>query len=131
MQLVASAALLGRTIDRALAEASLRKVAGPNSGPLGLDDVIDSVAQFFGVRRSELASRSRRRASLRPRQLAMYLCRQFTDASMSEIGRALGRDHPAVANALRAVERAMLERAPLRYQVEELAARLERRTARR
>ncbi len=131
MQLVASAALLGRTIDLALAEASLRKVAGPNSGPLGLDDVIDSVAQFFGVRRSELASRSRRRASLRPRQLAMYLCRQFTDASLSEIGRALGRDHPAVANALRAVERAMLERAPLRYQVEELAARLERRTARR
>jgi len=60
----------------------------------------------------------------------MYLCRQFTSASLSEIGRALGRDHPAVANALRAVERAMLERAPLRYQVEELAARLERRAKR-
>jgi chromosomal replication initiation ATPase DnaA len=61
----------------------------------------------------------------------MYLCRQFTSASLSEIGRALGRDHPAVANALRAVERALLERAPLRYQVEELAARLERRAGRR
>ncbi len=128
MQLVASGTLLGRPIDRALAEASLRKIAGPSSNALKLDDVIDSVALFFGVRRSELASRSRRRTSLRPRQLAMYLCRQYTDASLSEIGRALGRDHPAVANALRAVERAMLERAPLRYQVEELAARLERRT---
>jgi chromosomal replication initiator protein len=127
MQLVASAALLGRPIDRALAENALRKVAGPAGAALTLDDVIDSVAQFFGARRSDLASRSRRRATLRPRQLAMYLCRQFTNASLSEIGRALGRDHPAVANALRAVERAMLERAPLRYQVEELAARLERR----
>jgi chromosomal replication initiator protein len=126
MQLVASAALLGRTIDRALAENALRKVAGPNGGALSVDDVIDSVAQFFGVRRSDLASRSRRRATLRPRQLAMYLCRQYTSASLSEIGRALGRDHPAVANALRAVERAMLERAPLRYQVEELSARLGR-----
>jgi chromosomal replication initiator protein len=127
MQLVASAALLGRPIDRALAENALRKVAGPAGAALTLDDVIDSVAQFFGVRRSDLASRSRRRTTLRPRQLAMYLCRQFTNASLSEIGRALGRDHPAVANALRAVERALLERAPLRYQVEELAARLERR----
>jgi chromosomal replication initiator protein len=131
MQLVASAALLGRPIDRALAEMSLRKVAGATGAALTLDDVIDSVAQFFGVRRSELASRSRRRATLRPRQLAMYLCRQFTDASLAEIGRCFGRDHPAVANALRVVERALLERAPLRYQVEELAARLERRAGKR
>jgi chromosomal replication initiator protein len=130
MQLVSSAVLLGRKIDRALAESALRKVAGPNGGALSIDEVIDSVALFFGVRRADLASRSRRRATLRPRQLAMYLCRQYTNASLSEIGRALGRDHPAVANALRAVERALLERAPLRYQVEELAARLERRTRR-
>jgi len=131
MQLVASAALLGRAVDRALTEAALRKVAGPSGAALTADDVIDTVAQFFGVRRADLASRSRRRATLRPRQLAMYLCRQYTNASLSEIGRALGRDHPAVANALRAVERALLERAPLRYQVEELAARLDRRTGRR
>jgi chromosomal replication initiator protein len=131
MQLVASAALLGRPIDRALAESALRKVAGPTGAALGIDQVIDSVAQFFGLRRSELASRSRRRATLRPRQLAMYLCHRYTNASLSEIGRALGRDHPAVANALRAVERLLLERAPLRYQVEELAARLDRSSARR
>jgi chromosomal replication initiator protein len=131
MQLVASAALLGRPVDRALAESALRKLAGATRTALTLDDVIDTVAQFFGVRRAELASRSRRRATLRPRQLAMYLCRQFTEASLSEIGRALGRDHPAVANALRAVERALLERAPLRYQVQELAARLQRLGGRR
>ena len=127
MQLVASSVLLGSKIDRALAENALRKVAGPSGAAHSLDDVIDCVAQFFGLRRSELASRSRRRATLRPRQLAMYLCRQYTNASLSEIGRALGRDHPAVANALRAIERALLERAPLRYQVEELSARLQRR----
>jgi len=131
MQLVASAALLGRSIDRLLAEAALRKVAGPSGAALTPDDVIDSVAQFFGVRRADLASRSRRRATLRPRQLAMYLCRQYTSASLSEIGRALGRDHPAVANALRVVERAFLERAPLRYQLEELAARLDRKAGKR
>jgi chromosomal replication initiator protein len=131
MQLVASAALLGRSIDRSLAEAALRKVAGPSGAALTPDDVIDSVAQFFGLRRADLACRSRRRATLRPRQLAMYLCRQYTSASLCEIGRALGRDHPAVAHAVRVIERALLERAPLRYQLEELAARLDRKAGKR
>ena len=38
----------------------------------------------------------------------------------------LDRDHPAVSNAVKVVERKILERAPLRYQVEELSARLDR-----
>lgn len=128
IQVVASATLLTRPIDRKLVEASLRKV-GHCAAEESLDmaAVIDCVASFFGRRPEELASRSRRRDILLPRQLAMYLCRRYTDASLSEIGRAFGRDHPAVANAIRQIERRMLERAPLRYQVEELAARLERR----
>ena len=127
IQLVTSASLLGQRVDRALAEAALRKIVSMEErAALGIDEVVGCVVTFFGVARHQLASRSRRRDVLVPRQLAMYLCRRYTDASLSEIGRALGRDHPAVANAIRVVERGILERAPLRYQVEELAARLER-----
>jgi chromosomal replication initiation ATPase DnaA len=54
----------------------------------------------------------------------MYLCHRYTSATWTEIGRALGRDLPAVRNAIRKVEREILERAPLRYQVEAIAARL-------
>jgi hypothetical protein len=57
----------------------------------------------------------------------MYLCRRYTNASLSEIGRYFGRKHASVANAIQKVERDILARAPLRYQVEELAARLEGR----
>jgi chromosomal replication initiation ATPase DnaA len=56
----------------------------------------------------------------------MYLCQRYTDAPQVAIARAFGRDHPSVANAVRRVERALLERAPLRYQVEELTNRLDR-----
>jgi chromosomal replication initiator protein len=87
--------------------------------------VIESVAAFFRATPSQLASRSRRRDVLVPRQLAMYLCRRYTDASLSEIGAAFGRDHPAVSNAVRVVEQRMLERAPVRYQVEALCERLD------
>jgi chromosomal replication initiator protein len=69
--------------------------------------------------------RSRRRDVLLPRQLAMYLCHRYTDASLSVIGSALGRDHSAAANAVRKVERQILESAPLRYQVEALCSRLD------
>ena len=88
--------------------------------------VIAEVARFFGTSPEAMASRSRRRDVLVPRQLAMYLCRRYTDHTLSEIARAFDRDHPAVSNAVKVVERAILERAPLRYQVEELASRLER-----
>jgi chromosomal replication initiator protein len=128
IQLVATASLLKRPIDLALTEAALRKVADPRSpsGVVAMDLVIRTVADFFGVPLGELSSRSRKRSILVPRQLAMFLSHRYSHASLTEIGRALGRDHPAVRNAIQVVERAILERAPLRYQVEELAARIER-----
>jgi len=134
IQLVATASLLGRRIDRALAEAAVRKVrpALPTEPrPLEPEEVIAVAAAFFGTTPAALASRSRRRDVLRPRQLAMYLCRRYTDASLARIGRAFDRDHPAVSHAVATVERQILERAPLRYQVEALATRLEERTGRR
>ena len=130
-QLVASASLLGRTVDRELTDAALRKVSEPHTARREPDAVIACVAAFFGVSRAQLASRSRGERFRQPRQLAMYLCRRYTDASLSEVGRSFGRGHAAVANAVQKIERGVLERAPLRYQVEELAARLEgRREAR-
>jgi chromosomal replication initiator protein len=129
IQLVATASLLKKPIDLELTDAALRKVADPcsQSGAIGVDAVIRTVAEFFGVTLEQLSSRSRRRSILVPRQLAMFLSRRYTDASLAEIGRALGRDHPSVRNAIQVVERAILERAPLRYQIEELASRIERR----
>ena len=127
IQLVAMASLLKRPIDRELTEAALRKLAAPEPrGRLDATSVIRTVALFFGMAPEALAARSRRRDVLIPRQLAMYLCRRYTSLPLVEIARAFDRDHPAVSNAIRVVERTILERAPLRYQVEELSARLDR-----
>jgi chromosomal replication initiator protein len=128
IQLVASASLLGRPIDTELTRRALHKLApvDPARPALEVGAVVRAVAAFFGTTPEALAARSRRRDVLLPRQLAMYLCREYTSAPLAEIARAFGRDHPSVANAVRQVERGILERAPLRYQVEELAARLER-----
>ncbi|MGH0036012.1 MAG: DnaA ATPase domain-containing protein [Myxococcota bacterium] len=128
IQLVTTATLLKRSIDLDLTREALAKKcgAGPESpsGPR-VEDVIGVVSTFFKTTRQTLCSRSRRRDILVPRQLAMYLSHRYTDASLTEIGRALGRDHPAVKNAVQKVERGVLERAPLRYQVESLCERLD------
>lgn len=126
-QVVAMSSLLKRPIDTDLTLAALRKVSPGADAPRRIEvrDVVEAVASFFQKRPDELAARSRRRDVLVPRQLAMFLCRRYTDAPLAAIGAALGRDHSAVANAVRVVERAMLERVPLRYQVEALSARLD------
>ncbi|UCE84741.1 MAG: chromosomal replication initiator protein DnaA [Deltaproteobacteria bacterium] len=128
IQLVVSASLLKRAIDLELTEAALRKLApdlASRRRSLEMRTVIGAVSAFFQVSAGALASRSRRRDVLLPRQLAMYLCRRYTDASLPAIGHAFGRKHSSVANAIACVERAILERAPLRYQVEAICERLD------
>jgi chromosomal replication initiator protein len=128
IQLVTTASLLKRPIDLELTRMALHKLAplALPARPLRVEAIVEVVASFFGIRREAMASRSRRRDVLVPRQLAMYLCRRYTEEPLDGIARAFDRNHPAVSNAVKVVERAILERAPLRYQVEELSARLDR-----
>jgi chromosomal replication initiator protein len=126
IQIVASASLLKRSIDLDLVESALRKVL-PRAIAAGVDAerVVATVATAFQTTPDALASRTRRREVLVPRQLAMYLCTRYTDTSLQRIGELFGRNHTAVASAVRAIERGLLERAPLRYKIEALIARLD------
>lgn len=126
IQIVTTASLMKRTIDLTLTRESLdRTTPRPTRPRPTLDAIIKAVAAFFQTTPEVLASRSRRRDVLIPRQLAMYFSHRYTDASLSQIGHALGRDHPSVRNAISRIERTILERAPLRYKVEALSERLQ------
>lgn len=130
IQVVTTASLLGRPIDAGLVQEAIDLKSGgrPGAAPrrLAVEEIVRIVATFFGKRPEELASRSRRRDVLVPRQLAMALAHRHTDASLGEIGRALGRDHPSVRNAIQRIERQVLEHAPIRYQLEALSERIDR-----
>jgi chromosomal replication initiator protein len=128
IQLVTTASLLKKPIDRALTAEALAKQGAdrPESLPqLEIAGVVKLVASSFQTTQEEMSSKSRRKQVLIPRQLAMYLCRRYTDASLADIGCAFGRDHPSVRNAISKIERAILEKAPLRYQVEALVEKLD------
>jgi len=129
IQVVTTSSLLGHPIDLELTREAiaLKTAAHPRLAPrtIAVAEIVRIVAAFFGKRPEALASRSRRRDVLVPRQLAMYLAHRYTEASFGEIGRALGRDHPSVRNAILRIERQVLENAPVRYQVEALSERLD------
>jgi len=122
-QVVARAALLKQPITADLVREALAAVSVPGRRHT-LGDIVELVARTYSLSVEELRSRSRKRHVARPRQLAMYLCRRYTDASLKEIGRALRRDHTSVLYAIDVVERRAVEHPPLRYQLEALAAKL-------
>jgi len=129
IQVVTTSSLLGRAIEKSLVQEAIDLKAGAGAllapRQIAVPEVVKAVAAFFGARPEALASRSRRRDVLVPRQLAMYLSHRYTDASLTEIGRALGRDHPSVRNAIKKVEEQVLKNAPLRYQVEALSEKID------
>jgi chromosomal replication initiator protein len=127
IQLVTSASLLKRPIDADLTRQAIAQKAPrpePTRTRLDVPSVITAVARFFQTTPEKLAARSRARSVLLPRQIAMYLCDRYTGAPLSEIGRALGRSHPSVRNGIEKIERDILERPKLRYQIEAITQRL-------
>jgi chromosomal replication initiator protein len=122
-QVIAHATLLRRPITPELVATALSDVE--ISAPVHtLEQILELVASAYGLSRADLSRRSRERRLARPRQIAMYLCRRYTDASLAEIGRALGRDHTSVLHATRSVEARIAERPQLRYELEALARRV-------
>ena len=69
------------------------------------DEVVGAVLRHFGVGRRELAGRSRTKDIVLPRQVAMYLCKALTHASLPEIGRSFGgKHHSTVIHSIRKIE---------------------------
>jgi chromosomal replication initiator protein len=99
IRIVAFASLHSREIDAGLVEEALGPLPGSLSPPT-IDSIQDTVATFFGLTADQLTGRDRRAVAAYPRQLAMYLSRQLTDASLPRIGAAFGgRDHTTVLHA--------------------------------
>jgi chromosomal replication initiator protein len=73
--------------DRQLRERTIRQIQ-------------DAVAQMFGLSTEELRAESRSREVAFPRQIAMYLSKQMTDASLSEIGQEFGKHQSTVMHSI-------------------------------
>ena len=104
-KLIAYAQLTGQPVSLALAEDQLTDILSANRKRITIDEIQRTVCQFYRVDRTEMASKRRARAVVRPRQVAMYLAKVLTPRSYPEIGRKFGgRDHSTVIHAVRLIE---------------------------
>lgn len=89
------------------------------------DKIVDAVVDFYGISRSEIAGKGRRKDLVRPRQIAMYLIREEAGASLVEIGGVLGgRDHSTVVHGIEKIEAALESDQRLRDEIIDLRERL-------
>ena len=104
-KLIAYAQLTGQEVSLQLAEEQLTDILSANRKRITIDEIQRTVCQFYRVDRTEMASKRRARAVVRPRQVAMYLAKVLTPRSYPEIGRKFGgRDHSTVIHAVRLIE---------------------------
>jgi chromosomal replication initiator protein len=107
-RITAHAQLIGRSITLESCQDVLHDLLRANDRRLTIDEIQKKVAEHFNIRLADMHSARRARNVARPRQVAMYLCKQLTPRSLPEIGRKFGgRDHTTVLHAVRKVEELM------------------------
>ncbi len=85
---------------------------------VSIADVLGAVAEYYHVSANDLCGKQRDKHIVVPRQVAMYLMRQETEASLLEIGQALGgRDHSTVLHGCEKIGREVNENSTLRKEV--------------
>jgi len=94
-------------VDEALTLLGSALRGGPERR-ITVDEIQKTVAEHFNMKQADLLSERRTRAVARPRQIAMWLCKQHTTRSYPDIGRRFGgRDHTTVLHGVRKIEELM------------------------
>jgi chromosomal replication initiator protein len=112
-------------LDVVLAERVLRHVISSERKDMTVEQIQKMVADQFKVSENALRAKSRKQEIVLPRQVAMYLAKNFTRASLKTIGLHFGgRDHSTIIHACKTIERAIGADDSLRNTVEQLEKQL-------
>ncbi len=104
-RITAHAQLVGRAIDIEMAQEVLHDLLRATARRVSSDEIQKRAAEHYNIRLADMHSARRARAVARPRQVAMWLCKQLTPRSLPEIGRKFGgRDHTTVMHAVRKID---------------------------
>jgi chromosomal replication initiator protein len=106
VKLLAYSSLTGAAITIQMAQQVLKHIVSAHERKISIDTIQKAVAERFEIKQSALKEKSNTRKIVYPRQVAMYLVKELTDASLPEIGRAFGgKHHTTVIHSLNKIER--------------------------
>jgi chromosomal replication initiator protein len=105
VKLIAYSSLTGTQINMAMAQQVLRHLVHAQDRKVTIDSIQKAVAEHFGIKQSQLKEKSNTHQIVFPRQIAMYLVKELTNASLPEIGRAFGgKHHTTVMHSIKRIE---------------------------
>ncbi|HQZ40450.1 MAG TPA: chromosomal replication initiator protein DnaA [Vicinamibacterales bacterium] len=105
IRLLAYASLTGRPLTIELAQDVLRNVLDHDERAVTIEQIQKFVADYYQLKLTELKSRNNSKSVAMPRQVAMYLSKMLTHASLPEIGRSFGgKHHSTVIHSIKRVE---------------------------
>jgi chromosomal replication initiator protein len=105
IRLLAYASLTGKDVSMSLVQEVLRDVLRHEERAVSIDMIQKFVAEYYQLKLADLKSRNNSKSIAMPRQVAMYLCKALTSASLPEIGKSFGgKHHSTVIHSIRKVE---------------------------
>jgi chromosomal replication initiator protein len=105
IKLIAYSSLTGASINLQMAQQVLKHLVQTQDRKVTIDSIQKAVAERFNLKQAQLKEKSNTRKIVFPRQVAMYLVKELTDASLPEIGRAFGgKHHTTVIHSIHKIE---------------------------
>ncbi len=120
----AKSSLLDCPIDMHLADSIVRKMVQQQKH-ITLDSIKDLVCKEFSITEKQLLSKSRKQSIVKPRQIAMFLARKYTDLPLKQIGSGFNRYHATALYAMNSIEKLMSQKGQVHEQVSYLSQKLE------
>ena len=105
IRLIAYASLTGREISLELTQEVLKNVLDQDDKAVTIETIQKYISDYYQLKVVELKSRNNSKSIAMPRQIAMYLCKTLTHASLPEIGRSFGgKHHSTVIHSIKKVD---------------------------
>lgn len=105
IRLIAYSSLTTKPLTIELAQDVLKNVIDLDEKAITIEQIQKFVADYYHLKLNELKSRNNSKSVAMPRQVAMYLCKSLTHASLPEIGRSFGgKHHSTVIHSIKKVE---------------------------
>ena len=105
IRLVAHSSLIGAEITLPYTQQVLKNFIDSQARKVTIESIQKAVAEQFGLRLIEIKAKNNSRAIVYPRQIAMYLAKHLTEASLPEIGRQFGgKHHTTVLHSVEKIE---------------------------
>ncbi|MBT8369507.1 MAG: chromosomal replication initiator protein DnaA [Desulfobacterales bacterium] len=112
----AKSSLLGMPIDLNLAESVVKNIVRQRQR-ITIGVIKKLVCKYYNVSIEDVMSRSRKQNLVRPRQVAIYLSRRYTDASLQSIGKSFNRYHATALHSINCIERGLKQNSSIQKQV--------------